>query len=135
MPARVLIIEDDPDIAEVLRYGLERESFQTRIALTGEDGLNASLDPTDRPSLILLDLLLPAMNGFELCRRLRRERATCQIPIIIVSAKAFEIDMATSLQLGANAYFGKPFSLRDIVTRVRSLLPNESKASLDHTTA
>jgi DNA-binding response OmpR family regulator len=119
----VLIIEDDPDIAELLRYGLENEQFTTRVALTGEEGLKASLDETRQPTVILLDLLLPGMNGFEICRRLRGESLTRMTPIIILTAKAFEIDMAKSLSLGANDYITKPFSLREVICRIRALLP------------
>ena len=118
----VLIVEDDPDIAELLRYGLEHEQFITRIARTGEEGLKASLCE-QQPQLILLDLLLPGMNGFELCRRLRTESRTRTTPIVILTAKAFEIDRETSLSLGANDYITKPFSMRDVISRIRALVP------------
>jgi DNA-binding response OmpR family regulator len=118
----VLIIEDDPDIAELLRYGLENEQFTTRVALTGEEGLKASLDEKRQPNVILLDLLLPGMNGFEICCRLRRESLTRTTPIIILTATAFESDMEKSLSLGANDYITKPFSLREVVCRIRALL-------------
>ena len=124
MSGPVLIIEDEPDIAEVLSYSLEKAGFQTRAALTGEEGLNAALDRTNPPSLILLDLLLPGMNGIEICRRLRNEPSTNRIPIVIVSAKALPADITNSLQLGANEYIIKPFSIREVVGQVRSLLQN-----------
>ena len=88
MAGPVLIIEDDPDIAEVLRYGFANSDFETRVALNGEEGLSASLDKTNPPSIILLDLLLPGMSGLELCRRLRKEALTQTVPIVIISAKA-----------------------------------------------
>lgn len=125
----VLIVEDDPDIAELLRYGFEQEHFETRVALTGEEGLRASLDVRRRPSVILLDLLLPGMNGFELCRRLRSESLTRDTPIVILTAKALEIDMARSLSVGANDFITKPFSLRDVVARIRVLL-QQSRAGM-----
>ena len=118
----VLIVEDNPDIAELLRYGLEHEQFTTRIARTGEEGLKASLDE-QQPALILLDLLLPGMSGFELCRRLRSEARTRTTPILILTAKTFEIDRETSLSLGANDYITKPFSVRDVISRIRALVP------------
>jgi two-component system alkaline phosphatase synthesis response regulator PhoP len=127
-----LIIEDEPDIAEVLRYSLERAGFNTRSVLTGEEGLNASLDRTNPPSLILLDLLLPGMNGLEICRRLRNEPATQRTPIVIITAKALPSDIRTSLQLGANHYFAKPFSVREVVGHVRSLLLNSEGQSYEH---
>jgi two-component system alkaline phosphatase synthesis response regulator PhoP len=132
MTGPVLIIEDEPDIAEVLRYSLERAGFNTRSVLTGEEGLNASLDRTNPPSLILLDLLLPGMNGLEICRRLRNEPATQRTPIVIITAKALPSDIRTSLQLGANHYFAKPFSVREVVGHVRSLLLNSEGQSYEH---
>ena len=92
MPRPILIIEDDPDIVEVLRYGLEARNFETRVALTGTEGLSASLDKDRPPLLILLDLLLPEMSGLEICRRIRREPSTARIPIIMVTAKATAAD-------------------------------------------
>ena len=132
MTGPVLIIEDEPDIAEVLRYSLEKAGFNTRSVLTGEEGLNASLDRTNPPSLILLDLLLPGMNGLEICRRLRNDPATQRIPIVIITAKALPSDIRTSLQLGANDYFAKPFSVREVVGQVRSLLLNSEGQSYEH---
>ena len=123
MTGLVLIIEDEPDIAEVLCYSLERAGFKTRAVLTGEEGLKASLDRTDPPSLILLDLLLPGMNGLELCRRLRKEKATHHTPIVIITAKVIPNDLSESV--GANYYIVKPFSVRAVVGQVRSLLNNE----------
>lgn len=122
MTGPVLIIEDDPDIAEALRYGFENNDFQTRVALTGEEGLSASLDKQNPPAAILLDLLLPGMNGFELCRRLRNEALTRTTPIVIVSAKASEQDKAIGFQLGIDDYIVKPFSIREVVARISSLL-------------
>jgi two-component system, OmpR family, phosphate regulon response regulator PhoB len=131
MPGHILIIEDEPDIAEVLRYGLGRAGFETQAALTGEEGLNASLDQVNPPSLILLDLLLPGMTGTEICRRLRSEPPTRSTPILIMTAKAMENEIDTSLRLGANDFIVKPFSIRDVVARVRSLLSISN--SLDST--
>src|SRR5215510_6606568 len=122
MAGPILIIEDDPDIAEALSYGLEKYNFETRIALNGEDGLSASLDKHNPPSVILLDLLLPGMSGFELCRRLRKEALTQTVPIVIISAKASDKDIATGEELGINDYIVKPFSIREVVGRISSLL-------------
>lgn len=122
MSRPVLIIEDDPDIAEGLRYNLERESFQTLVALTGEAGLIASLDVKNPPSLIILDLMLPEMSGLELCRRLRREPNTRRTPIIMLTAKTSEIDVARGLDLGADDYMTKPFSMRELMARIRAVL-------------
>jgi two-component system phosphate regulon response regulator PhoB len=122
MAGPILIIEDDPDIAEALSYGLEKNDFKTRVALTGEEGLSASLDKYNPPAVILLDLLLPGMNGFELCRRLRSEALTRTTPIVIVTAKASDQDIATGAALGVDGYIVKPFSIREVVGRISSLL-------------
>src|SRR5207253_3210880 len=118
----VLIIEDDADIAEGVRYSLERDGFAVRVALTGEQGLTAALDAQAPPSLIILDLMLPGMSGMELCRRLRREPATKRTPIIMLTARASETDRVAGLDLGADDYITKPFSVREMLARVRALL-------------
>ena len=122
MTGPVLIIEDEPDIAEVLRYSLEKAGFTTRAVASGEEGLKASLDRLNPPSLILLDLLLPGMSGMEICRRLRKEQATHRTPIVIITARTHPADVSTSLQFGADEYIVKPFSIREVVEQVRSLL-------------
>ena len=122
MPKPVLIIEDDPDIAEGLRYNLEREGLRALIAPTGEEGLKAALDPRTPPALIILDLMLPGMSGTELCRRLRREPATRRTPIMMLTARADEADRVTGLDIGADDYITKPFSVREVMARVRALL-------------
>ena len=128
MTETVLIIEDEPDIAEVLSYSLERAGFKTRAVLTGEEGLKACLDRTNPPALILLDLLLPGMNGLEICRRLRQEQATHHTPIVIITAKVVANDISESL--GANYYIAKPFSVSEVVGQVRSLLLEAESASV-----
>lgn len=122
MPKRALIIEDDPDIAETLRYNLAAEGFATRVALTGEDGLSLALDAQSAPTLIILDLMLPGMNGMDLCRRLRREDHTRRTPIIMLTAKASEADRVAGLDIGADDYIAKPFSVRELLARVRAVL-------------
>ena len=122
----VLIIEVDPDIAEVLRYSLEKATFETRVALDGEVGLEACLDRTNPPAIILLDLFLPLMSGIEICRRLRLDPTTSHTPILVITAKAFELDRNRSLQIGADDYIVKPFSVRDVVQKVRTLLQQRS---------
>ena len=132
MTGPVLIIEDDPDIAEILRYVLENENLKTRVVHTGEEGLAASLDKCNPPSLILLDLLLPGMSGIELCRRLRKEPTTQSTPVVIVSAKATEKDITTTQELGVNDYIIKPFSVREIVARVNSILSGQPELQRPH---
>lgn len=120
MTGRILIIEDDPDIAESLRYNLEREGMRTEVAESGEKGLRLALNQV--PSLILLDLMLPGMSGSELCRRFRREPLTEKTPIIILTAKASETDKISGLELGADDYITKPFSVKELLARVRAVL-------------
>ncbi len=122
MSKAVLIVEDDPDIAEGLRYNLEREGLEARVALTGEQGLAAALDPKGAPALVILDLMLPGMSGAELCRRLRREPRTRRTPIIMLTARAAEADRVAGLELGADDYVAKPFSVRELLARVRAVL-------------
>ena len=122
MTRPVLIVEDDPDIAEGLRYNLEREGLETRVALTGEKGLQAALDARNPPALVILDLMLPGMSGTELCRRLRREPSTRRTPIIMLTARTSEADRVAGLDLGADDYISKPFSVRELMARVRAVL-------------
>lgn len=122
MSKPVLIVEDDPDIAEGLRYNLEREGLETRVALTGEHGLAAALDAKNPPALVILDLMLPGMSGTELCRRLRREPATRRTPIIMLTARTSEADRVAGLDLGADDYISKPFSVRELMARVRAVM-------------
>ena len=118
----VLIVEDEPDIAEGLRYNLEREGLPVVVAETGEEGLAAALDPGNPPRLVLLDLMLPGMSGTELCRRLRREPRTRRTPVIILTARGSESERVAGLELGADDYVIKPFSVRELIARVRAVL-------------
>jgi DNA-binding response OmpR family regulator len=129
MAKPVLIIEDDPDIAEGLRYNLEREGLEAIIAPTGEAGLTAALDARRAPALIILDLMLPGMSGTELCRRLRREPATRRTPIMMLTAKTDEADRISGLDLGADDYITKPFSVKEVMARVRAVLRRADEQS------
>ena len=116
----VLIVEDEPDIAEGLR---------AVVAETGEKGLAAALDRSNPPALVLLDLMLPGMSGTELCRRLRREPATRRTPIIMLTARGAEAERVAGLELGADDYVTKPFSVRELVARVRAVLRRAEDAA------
>ena len=122
MPKLALIIEDDPDIAESVRYNLESAGFSAIVAATGEQGLKLALDAQDPPMVIVLDLMLPGMSGMELCRRLRRENQTRRTPIIMLTAKTSEADRIAGLDVGADDYIAKPFSVRELLARVRAVL-------------
>jgi DNA-binding response OmpR family regulator len=125
----IIIVEDDEDIADSIRYNLEREGFRVRLATTGEDALNLILDRP--PNLILLDLNLPYMNGFELCRRLRAEATTTRVPILMLTARAEEADKVLGLNLGADDYITKPFSMRELVARVNAALRRAEGSDTD----
>src|SRR5437868_11562800 len=122
MTRTILIVEDDADISESLKYNFEREGLAAVIAPTGEAGLSAALNERDPPRLIILDLMLPGMSGTELCRRLRREPATRRTPIIMVTARTSESERVAGLELGADDYISKPFSVREVMARVRAVL-------------
>lgn len=122
MSRPILIIEDDPDISESLKYNLEREGLSTIVAATGEQGLTDALNERNPPILIMLDLMLPGMSGTELCRRFRREPLTRRTPIIMLTAKSSESDRVAGLDLGADDYITKPFSVRELLARVRAVL-------------
>src|SRR2546421_648575 len=127
MTRPVLIVEDDPDIAEGLRYNLEREGLETRVALTGEKGLQAALDARNPPALVILDLMLPGMSGTELCRRLRREPSTRRTPIIMLTARTRAAGrVATRQQLLDNVwgyeYYGDTRTLDVHIRRLRQKL-------------
>ncbi len=122
MARPVLIVEDDADIADGLKYNLEREGLPVAVASTGEEGLMMALDERNPPILILLDLMLPGMSGLDLCRRFRREPSTRRTPIIILTAKGSESDRVAGLDLGADDYITKPFSVRELMARVRAVL-------------
>jgi DNA-binding response OmpR family regulator len=127
MVQNILIIEDDADIAEGLHYNLKREGFRTTIAESGEKGLRLALDERSTPSLIILDLMLPGMTGMELCRRLRREPLTESTPVIMLTAKAAESDKIAGLDTGADDYIIKPFSVKEVIARVRAVLRRSEK--------
>lgn len=129
MARPVLIIEDDPDISESLKYNLEREGLTTVVAATAEQGLKEGLDQGNPPILILLDLMLPGMSGSELCRRFRREPLTRRTPIIMLTAKGSESERVAGLDLGADDYITKPFSVRELLARVRAILRRLDDAS------
>ena len=116
---RILLIEDEPDIAEVLQYNLEKEGFAVEMARRGDSGLEAIR--REPPDLILLDLMLPGVDGLELTRMLKRDSATARLPIVMLTARGEEVDRIVGLELGADDYVVKPFSPKELVARVRAL--------------
>src|SRR5688572_27122610 len=117
MAQRVLVIEDETAIAEGLAYNLRQEGLEPLLAADGDSGLQ--LARTAKPDLILLDLMLPGVGGLDVCRALRRES---DVPIIMLTAKDSEIDKIVGLEVGADDYITKPFSVREVLARIRAVL-------------
>ena len=120
MPTRILIVEDDPDIAELMARYLDKAGFITERAASGRDALQAI--GARQPALIVLDLMLPHVDGLEVCRLLRANETTAAIPIIMVTARADESERIVGLEMGADDYITKPFSPRELVARVKAIL-------------
>jgi two-component system, OmpR family, phosphate regulon response regulator PhoB len=121
----VLIIEDERDLAELIAFHLEKEGFRPLIAGDGVTGLNEAR--SEKPDLILLDLMLPGMMGTELCRLLKGSEQTAAIPVIMLTAKGEEIDRVVGFEMGADDYVVKPFSTRELMLRVRAVLRRNSE--------
>jgi len=117
---KILIIEDEKDIVKMLDYNLKREGFKTLSAYNGEDGLDMA--SKENPDLILLDLMLPEIDGFDVCKALKSDPKTSHIPIIILTAKDQETDKIVGLELGADDYVTKPFSPRELIARIKAVL-------------
>ena len=115
-----LIIEDDPDIVELVQYNLEREGFRVFAARDGESGLKEA--SSRRPNLILLDLMLPGIEGLEVCRTLKQNRGTRNIPLVMLTARGEESDIVLGLEMGADDYVTKPFSPRELLARLKAVL-------------
>lgn len=127
--ARILIIEDEPDIQTILRYNLEKDGHQVVVVANGDDGLHeARRHPYD---LVLLDLMLPDRDGLEICRQLRSRDATAQIPIIMVTAKGDESDVVVGLGIGADDYVTKPFRVKELMARVKARLLRARESAVE----
>jgi len=114
---KVLVVEDDPNLLETLKYNLQKESYQVLTAADGEQAI--AIARRERSDLIVLDIMLPKMNGFEVCRILRKEMT---VPILMLTAKVDEMDRIVGLEIGADDYMTKPFSMRELLARVRAML-------------
>ena len=120
MKPRILVVEDEPDVVELLEFNLRGAGFEVVSAGDGAEALKKAREHT--PALVILDLMLPEVDGLEVCKILRRHPATAAVPIIMLTAKASEIDRVLGLELGADDYVTKPFSPRELVLRVKALL-------------
>src|SRR5216117_4521089 len=117
---KILIIEDESDVADLLEMGLHKAGFKTTAAADGATGLQKARE--DRPDFIVLDLMLPKMSGLEVCKILKSDTATSHIPILMLTAKAEEVDRIVGLEFGADDYVTKPFSPREVALRIRAIL-------------
>jgi two-component system phosphate regulon response regulator PhoB len=129
----ILIVDDERDITELIRYNLEKENFKTITVATGEDALSEA--KRVRPDLIILDLMLPGVDGLEVCRKLSQDEATRTIPILMLTAKSEDSDIILGLEMGADDYVTKPFSPKVLIARIRALLRrNREKEALKRET-
>jgi two-component system, OmpR family, alkaline phosphatase synthesis response regulator PhoP len=122
---RVLVIDDEKDLIELVRYNLEKEGFLVRSAMDGESGL--AIARHENPDIILIDLMLPGIDGLEVCRALRSDGRTAGIPVIMLTARSEETDRVLGLELGADDYVTKPFSPRELTARIKAVLRRTSR--------
>ncbi len=122
----ILVIEDEKDISDLIRYNLEQAGYNTMCAYTGEDGL--AMASSKLPDLILLDLMLPGLDGLEVCRALKADPRTRSVPVVMLTARGEEVDIVTGLEMGAEDYIVKPFSPRVLVARLRAVLRRKRTA-------
>jgi DNA-binding response OmpR family regulator len=116
---KVLVVEDEADVAEMIRYNLGKEGYDVRLSASGTDALRQAKEA--RPDVILLDIMVPQLNGWEICRRLKQDRDTQAIPVIMVTGRVEEGDKVLGFEMGADDYVTKPFSPRELVARVRAV--------------
>ena len=117
---KIIVVEDEPDLVDVVTYNLKREGYLVLAAQRGDEGLN--LIRSERPDLVLLDLMLPGMDGLSICRQMKSDGSLSEIPIIIASAKGEESDVVIGLEMGADDYLAKPFSPRELLARIKAVL-------------
>lgn len=127
MTGTILIVDDEASIRELLKFNLQKEGYHVLEAETGTDGL--SIAKNEKPDLVVLDLMLPGLDGLEICRNLKSQQNTAGIPIIMLTAKNEEIDKIIGLELGADDYLTKPFSPRELVARIKAVLRRSNKES------
>jgi two-component system alkaline phosphatase synthesis response regulator PhoP len=125
MSKTILIVDDEADILEMLKYNLEKEGYAV---LTSRNGKNALGQVRHNPDLVLLDVMMPEMDGWEVCRRLKREPRTASLPVLFLTAKGSEVDEVVGLELGADDYIVKPISVRKLIARVKAVLRRREAA-------
>jgi len=122
--AQILVVDDEEDILELVQYNLSRNGFDVETVVSGEAALDAVA--ARRPDLVVLDLMLPGLDGLEVCRRLRLQEATASLPIVMLTARGDEADIVAGLELGADDYVSKPFSPRVLIARIKAVLRRRS---------
>ncbi len=128
---KLLIVEDEPDIQELIRYHLSKEGYDVHLLASGDECLETSL--REKPDLVLLDVMLPGIDGFEVCRILKSHAETALMPIILLTAKGEDADIVTGLELGAEDYITKPFSPKVLIARVRAVLRRSRGEQIEET--
>jgi two-component system alkaline phosphatase synthesis response regulator PhoP len=125
---KILVIDDEINIVELLKYNLIASGYKVIYALNGKDALNLAIE--NKPDLILLDVMLPEMDGFDVCKEMKKNKETLNIPIIMLTAKGDEFDKILGLELGADDYITKPFSVRELLARIKVVLRRNIKEEL-----
>jgi len=125
----ILIVDDEEDILELIKYNLTHEGYVILTAKTGEEAIEIAT--RSQPDLIVLDLMLPGIDGLEVTRHLRRQASSHELPIVMLTAKGEESDIITGLELGANDYISKPFSPKILIARIRAILRRRKKDAMD----
>ncbi|MCK4790147.1 MAG: response regulator transcription factor [Desulfobacteraceae bacterium] len=125
----ILIVEDDKNIAKLIKYNLDKEGFRCQVSFNGEDAIKTlDKNPTD---LIILDIMLPGIDGLEVCRRIKQDKQLSNIPIIMLTARGEEVDKVVGFELGADDYIVKPFSPRELVLRIKAVLKRLKPAEVE----
>lgn len=127
---KILVIEDEPPQVEILRFNLRQEGFEVCVSTDGEEGVRAAIE--DPPDLILLDWMLPNLSGIEVCRQLRRVKETREIPVLMLTARSEERDKIRGLDIGADDYITKPYSIKELIARIQSALRRPKASIIEH---
>jgi two-component system phosphate regulon response regulator PhoB len=128
--SKILVVDDEEDILELVRYNLAKEGYDITCVISGEEAITRA--KSDPPDLILLDLMLPGVDGFEVCQRLKRDDETARVPIVMLTAKGEDSDIVAGLELGADDYITKPFSPKVLTARIRAILRRRKKSEPDN---
>jgi DNA-binding response OmpR family regulator len=131
MKKKILVVEDEADIVELVSYNLKNEGFDVTASFDGEDALRKLRNQREKFDLVILDLMLPGINGMDVCRAIKASPGTASLPVIILTAKGDEVDKVLGLEMGADDYVTKPFSVRELVSRVKAVIRRSAPQSSD----